>query len=220
MSDLKSEISNLKSERSNPIRLSRRQAIQWISAAAATVSALDARSFGHTSLPSRIGSDPNLLNPVVPWPRTLTPEQLRTVAALCDTILPADDRSPAASAIGVPDFIDEWISAPYEEQQADRKRILEGLEWLDKESVARFNKPFAELDEPQRQHICDDIRSPAKARREHLQAAAFFAKFRNLTTGAFYTTPEGMKDLQYIGNVPLATFDGPPREVLAHLKLL
>jgi hypothetical protein len=28
-----------------------------------------------------------------------------------------------------------------------------------------------------------------------------------------------MKDLQYLGNVPLTKFDGPPPEVLAHLKL-
>jgi hypothetical protein len=28
-----------------------------------------------------------------------------------------------------------------------------------------------------------------------------------------------MKDLQYIGNIPLQKFDGPPPEVLKHLGL-
>ncbi|MEO8425822.1 MAG: hypothetical protein ABI651_01790 [Verrucomicrobiota bacterium] len=31
---------------------------------------------------------------------------------------------------------------------------------------------------------------------------------------------EGMKDLRYIGNVPLVKFDGPPKEVLEYLKLI
>jgi len=34
----------------------------------------------------------------------------------------------------------------------------------------------------------------------------------------FYTTKEGMKDLQYIGNVPLFAFNGPPKKVLEYLK--
>ena len=46
-------------------------------------------------------------------------------------------------------------------------------------------------------------------------AAKFFAKFRDLTAGGFYTTPVGWKDLGYVGNVSLEKFDGPP---LAALK--
>ena len=45
-------------------------------------------------------------------------------------------------------------------------------------------------------------------------AAKFFAKFRDLTAGGFYTTPVGMKDIGYVGNVPLERFDGPPLELL------
>jgi len=37
--------------------------------------------------------------------------------------------------------------------------------------------------------------------------------------GAFYSSPQGMQDIQYLGNVPLTRFDGPPPEVLAYLKL-
>jgi hypothetical protein len=36
--------------------------------------------------------------------------------------------------------------------------------------------------------------------------------------GGFYTTPEGWRDIQYAGDVPLVTFEGPPPEVLAFLK--
>jgi hypothetical protein len=153
------------------------------------------------------------------WPLTFTPEQHQTVSALCDVLLPADDRSPSASQLKVPDFIDEWISAPYEGQQRDRKVVLSGLEWLEAESRKRFNRGFTKLTNDQKQRICDDICSQDKATPEFKQAAGFFRTFRNLAMSGFYTTPEGMKDLQYLGNVPLQKFDGPPPEVLAYLKL-
>ncbi len=203
----------------DPVRMDRREAIKWMMAASATVSALNYPSFGAPTSAPGLGTDPNLLEPVVPWPRTLTPEQLRTVTALCDVIIPQDDKSPSASAVGVPDFLDEWVSAPYPEQQADRKQLLEGLAWLNAESKNRFKKEFAGLPEAGKQQICDDLCHLPTAKQEFKSAAQFFAKFRNLTAGGFYTTHEGMKDIQYVGNVPLPAFEGPPPEVLAHLKL-
>src|ERR1043166_5324359 len=89
-----------------PPRMDRREAIKWMVAASATVSALNYSSLGAPAPAPGIGTDPNLLEPLVPWPRTLTPAQLRTVTALCDMIIPHDDKSPSASAVGVPDFLD------------------------------------------------------------------------------------------------------------------
>ncbi len=202
-----------------PMRMDRREAIKWMMAATATVSALNYASLGATPAVPGIGTDPDLLHPVVPWPRTFTQEQLRTATALCEVIIPQDDKSPSASAVGVPDFLDEWVSAPYPEQQADRNQILEGLVWLNNESKRRFSKEFADLAETEKQKICDDICHVPKAKPELKSAAQFFTKFRNLTAGGFYTTKEGMKDIQYVGNVPLQAFKGPPPEVLAHLNL-
>ncbi len=78
---------------------------------------------------------------------------------------------------------------------------------------------FAALPESEKQQICDHICHVPSAKQEFKPAAQFFAKFRNLTAGGFYTTQEGMKDIQYIGNIPLKAFEGPPLQVLAHLKL-
>jgi hypothetical protein len=75
------------------------------------------------------------------------------------------------------------------------------------------------LGEAQIKAICDDICYAPKAKPEFKQAASFFSKMRDLTAGGFYSTPEGWKDLGYIGNVPLAEFLGPPPEVLKHLGL-
>jgi hypothetical protein len=136
------------------------------------------------------------------------------VRVLCDLIIPADEHSPAASAVGVVEFIDEWISAPYPQQRADRAVVLEGLAWIEAESQKRFGLAFDKVSDAQRAAIADDICSPAKATPAFASAAKFFARFRDLTAGGFYTTPVGMKDIGYRGNTPLAAFDGPPREAL------
>jgi choline dehydrogenase-like flavoprotein len=46
-----------------------------------------------------------------------------------------------------------------------------------------------------------------------------FMWWRARMLGGFYTTPQGSKDLGYVGNVPLLEFPGPPPEVLKHLGL-
>ena len=69
------------------------------------------------------GTDPNLIKVYKPgelWPLIFTSQQRRTAKVLCDLIIPADASSPSASAVGVVDFLDEWISAPYEQQRHDR----------------------------------------------------------------------------------------------------
>lgn len=154
------------------------------------------------------------------WALTFTPQQRRIATALSDLIIPADSESPSASMVGVVDFLDEWISAPYAEQQQDRRMILEGFEQLERESSRRFEKSFELLEEAQKKSICDDICYAANAKPEFAPAARFFARYRDLTAGGFYTTPEGRNDLKYMGNTPLARFDGPPPEVLRKVGLL
>jgi len=122
--------------------------------------------------------------------------------------------------VGVVDFLDEWISAPYPAQVADRGIVLPGLAWIDGESARRFGRAFAELDAAQQASIGDDICHAATAKPEFREAARFFATYRDLTAGGFYTTPQGRQDLRYVGNMPLATFDGPPPEVLRKVGLL
>ena len=203
-------------------QITRRESIKWVVAASATASLLSTRGIGANVAVRGYGQDPKLLETYKPgdlWPLTFKKEQRRTASALCDMIIPADEKSPSASQLSVHDFIDEWISAPYPAQQQDQKLILDGLSWLDSESKKRFNKAFAELSEAQRHQICDEICYEPKAKAALKKAAQFFTRFRDLTAGGFYTTPEGMKDIQYLGNLPLTKFEGPPPEVLAYLKL-
>lgn len=165
--------------------------------------------------------DPDLLNPTIPWERVLTDDELQTLARLCDTILPADDRSPAASALGCHDFIDEWVSAPYGGQERDLVLVRGGLVWLDQEAARRYGtgRRFRDLAETEVQAVCDDICYAADAAPGHRAAARFFDRVRDLTASAYYTTEEGMADIGYVGNVPLTTWELPPPEVLRHLGL-
>jgi hypothetical protein len=142
------------------------------------------------------------------WPLTLSREQRVTATALCDLIIPADDTSPAASSVGVVDFLDEWISAPYPEHVEDRKTIVDALSKVEAEAQRRFKTPFAKLSAQQMRTIADAlIEEP------------FFKRYRELTAGGFYTTPVGTRDLKYVGNVAMATFDGPTPDVLKRLGL-
>jgi len=204
--------------------MDRRTTIKWMFAAAASVPSLrfsfagDAAARDVAANQAGYGTDPDLQKEWKaggPWPLTLTENARATAKALCDLIIPADDVSPAASTVGVVDFIDEWISAPYPQQRGDRPIVLDGLLWIEAESQKRFQKAFPALSDAQRAQIADDVCSPAKVKAEFAEAAKFFSKFRDLTAGGFYTTPVGMKDIGYTGNVPLAKFEGPP---LAALK--
>ncbi|HEX8214405.1 MAG TPA: gluconate 2-dehydrogenase subunit 3 family protein [Allosphingosinicella sp.] len=206
------------SDQSTP-QITRRAAVRWMVAAAATISVLNFDAFGVPGLPTRIGTDPNLRKKIIPWERQLTEVEMKATAALCDVILPADDRGPAATAVGVHEFINEWVSAPYPAQEQDLSIIRDGLAWLDKESMRRFDKVFAELAPEQKTAICDEICFLETARPELQPAATFFTKFRVLAAGGYYTTAEGMRDIGYVGNVALAEFPGPPPEVLRHLGL-
>jgi hypothetical protein len=222
-----------------PPRPDRRTAIKWMLGAVASTAALSRLGYSATTpagsassaTPSTdatpvtaagYGTDPDLVKSYKPgdvWPLTLNDAQRAAAAALCAVIIPADAKSPSAAELSVHDFIDEWISAPYPDQAKDRPLIIDGLAWIDAEAQRRFSRNFAALSGTEQNAICDGICFVEKAAPSFKQPAKFFARFRDLTAGGFYTTPQGMKDIGYVGNMPLATFDGPPAEVLQKLGL-
>jgi len=201
--------------------MDRRETIKWMLAASAVIPL--SHVYAADPVQARpYGSDPDLQRVYHPgelWPLTLNPQQRQRATLLCDTIIPADAQSPSASQVGVVDLIDEWISAPYPHQRRDRDLVLPGLDWLDAESLRRFRKPLLELETQQLHEICDDICYLPKAKPQFQEAARFFARYRDLTTGGFYTSPQGRADLRYVGNTPLPRFDGPPLEVLKKVGL-
>lgn len=211
-------------------RLPRRTAIKWMLTAAGVIAArpklsLAADGPAAPGAARGYGTDPDLMREYKYgdyWPLTLTDDQRRLAATLCALIIPADEDKPGAKSaadLGVHDFIDEWISAPYPDQQRDRVTVLEGFTWIDAEADRRFGRKFAELSLPQQAAIADDICFEQRAAPEFKNGAAFFRRFRDLAAGGYYTTPEGMADIGYVGNVPSLTYEGPSAEVLARLGL-
>ncbi|CAH9050480.1 hypothetical protein PSECIP111854_00539 [Pseudoalteromonas sp. CIP111854] len=166
------------------------------------------------------GTDPNLIMPPEsPWPLTLSETQLSLVAVLADFIVPREGQNPSASQVQVPSVIDEWVSAPYDGQQKDRVTIIHALAWIDDEATLRYKNPFLKLSKVQQIAIMDNIayfneQTPAQFQR----IGKAFLRFKNLVLGAYFCTPEGCKDIGYLGNVPIAgDYPGPTIEAKAHL---
>ena len=219
----------------SPETVSRRTALKVIASAAALGAAPSCAPDGSTrsahetlsgfdplppSNPLAAGTltDPDLLAPVVPWEMVLTDEEMRLVAVLADMIIPADERSPSAADLGVPAYVNEFVSAPGHEEHLLLVRA--GLAWLNRAARERFEAVgFPELDDAQRREICDEIAYEPAAPDDLKVQARFFDLFRDMTATGFWTTEEGMADLGYVGNVPLPSFDGPPPEVLERLGL-
>jgi hypothetical protein len=192
-------------------KIDRRTALAWVGVvgAATAVGAgvvVYGPKMGGEHVTRGYGTDPKLSKPErAPWSRIMIQAQLQTAAILADFILPASGAAPSASALGVPDFIDEWVSAPYPDQVRDRPIIMNGLNAL---SAKVLNAGASE-------RAAALAALPAST---DPATRAFWKKFRHLTIGAYYTTPEGFRDIGYIGNVPRTSDPGPSAEVKAVLE--
>lgn len=191
-------------------RIDRRTALAWIGVVGAATAAAGAgvvvhgAKTGGKALAKGYGTDPNLAHPEkAAWPRIMTHDQLQTAALLADFILPATATAPSATTLGIPDFIDEWVSAPYPDQLKDRPVLLGGLDALAYGSSRSAERKTAIAALP-------TSSDPA--------TRAFFKTFRSLTVGAYYTTEAGFRDIGYIGNVARTSDPGPSDEVKAALE--
>lgn len=151
-------------------------------------------------LPAGYGKDPPLIDPKRQvWPPLLGDAARRDLAMLIDVVTPGIDGSPPGSQLGLVDFFDEWLGAPYPDMIADRALImpmLAGLGGLAALPIAARERRIAAL--------------------RNGPTAAAFARFCVLAGAAYHTTPAGIAALGYVGNEPRSSFDGPPPDVLAH----
>lgn len=197
----------------------RRTALQWMLAASASLSTMPVRGAGPVAAKG-YGRDPDLMPHYQPgelWPLTFTKAQRSLAIVLCDLIIPADEASPNASSVGVHDFLDEWISSPYPQQAPDRNILLKGMEKLDETAAEKGALNFVSLSGDDQAAICQEL--AILARKDPKGAGRFFLRLRDLVAGGYYTTPIGMKDLGYRGNVAMPSWNGPTPEALAHLGL-
>ena len=212
--------------------ISRRVTLAWIAAASASAFAPGSSqaaengspaSWSNAALPPvsgpGYGHDPDLNAALVPWPLTLSPHQRAMLRLAADLMLPADSRSPSGGSLPLDAFVDEWISAPYPQQQQDRALVMPGLAWLDAETGRRSGQDFVSASDAQRRAIFDAIAFRDRIQPGYEQPAQFFARLRALMLAGFYTLPQGMADIGYLGNRPqTGDYPGPTPEAMAHLN--
>ncbi|WP_057940239.1 gluconate 2-dehydrogenase subunit 3 family protein [Algoriphagus resistens] len=138
-----------------------------------------------------------------------TDEERKKLTTLVDVILPKDEESPAASEVGVVDFMEFMMK----DQPDNQTPMRGGLMWLDFEAEEKFAKPFNELSESEVITIVDEVAWPDKAKPEYEGAVRWFNMLRNLTCSGYFSTEAGWKYIGYVGNKPNA-WDGIPQQVM------
>jgi len=141
-------------------------------------------------------------------PKYFSAHQYETLTALCDAIIPKDEKSGGAVEAGAPEFIDLLTS----ENETYQLKLGGGLFWLDNFCTDRYGHVYLECAPEQKKEALDLIayRKNAKQAPTLSQGVAFFAFLRNLTCDGFYTSKIGIEDLGYIGNTTLHEFPGCP----------
>jgi len=140
--------------------------------------------------------------------------EISTITVLCDIIIPRDEKSGSASDAKVPEFIEFIVK----DQPRYKTPMRGGLKWLDLKSLKLFKKSFTEASKAQQIELVELIAFPEKATPENAAGVSFFNTMRNLTATGFFTSKEGIEDMQYKGNQPNA-WDGVPDDVLKQYGL-
>ena len=141
-------------------------------------------------------------------PKYFSAPHYATLIALCDFIIPKDEKSGGAVEAGAPEFIDLLTSENPEYQL----KLGGGLFWLDGFCTDRHANVFLECTPEQKKEVLDLIafRKNAKQDAALSQGVAFFSFLRRLTCDGFYTSKIGIADLGYIGNTSVREFPGCP----------
>jgi len=141
-------------------------------------------------------------------PKFFTEHQFKTLKALCQTIIPADEKFGGAVEGGAPEFID-LITSENEEYQ---HRLGGGLIWLDATCGKRYGKVYLECAAEQQKEILDLISYRKNAEKDSSlnPGVQFFDFLRNLTADGYFTSEIGIQYLGYVGNDFLAEFPGCP----------
>ncbi len=139
-------------------------------------------------------------------PKYFSAPQYATLVALCDMIIPKDEKSGGTLEAGAPEFIDLLTSENPEYQL----KLGGGLFWLDGLCSDRYSKVFLDCAPEQKKEVLDLIAFRKNAKKDPAlsQGVAFFAFLRNLTCDGYYTSKIGIADLGYIGNTSLREFPG------------
>ena len=169
-------------------------------------------------------------------PKLFNTHEWATITKLSEIVMPADDRSGSAVDAGAPQFIDLLCS-----QNEELGVIFTGgLRWVDSEMRKRTGKEFLSATAAEQTALLDVLVAAERTVREQSAEQQLFArapqyksfstytvkpgtdlapgvKFfdwaRRLIVDAYYTSPIGVKDVNYIGNLAVSKYEVPQESI-------
>ncbi len=208
--------------------LNRRELIRGLALALTSAGVLDLEAAQHVHTETNAEKDAKGGYTV----KAFEPHEYKTIARLAELIVPADTVSGSAVDAGAPEFIDTLASQ--NQQLADI--FHGGLAWLDAEMRKRHRRTFVEASAAQQTAMLDLLVAAEKVeaarRREELvyrrsadyrefsgytvrragelgPGVQFFDWMRKIAVDAFYTSPIGVKDLDFRGNGAYSKYEVP-----------
>ena len=147
-------------------------------------------------------------------PQALTAHEYRTLERLTDLIIPVENGAPGALAAGAAAWIDMLASV-----NEELKGIYTaGLGWLDTAMKQRGAADFASATPAAQTALLDLIAYRRNQSTTLAPGIQFFAMARRMTVDAFYTSEIGIRDIDYRGNAPMASYPAPTEAIAYALK--
>jgi gluconate 2-dehydrogenase gamma chain len=169
-------------------------------------------------------------------PKLLNAHEWATVTRLSELVIPADAQSGSAVDAGAPQFIDLLCS----QNQELAVIFTGGISWFDAEMRKRYGKEFVSATPAEQTALLDLIVAAERTVREQRAETVLFARApqykgfsdytvkpstdlapgvrffdwaRRLIVDAYYTSPIGIKDVNYIGNQALSKYEVPQEAI-------
>jgi len=126
----------------------------------------------------------------------LAAEQLKTLEAFIDRLVPSDENGPGAVEMGAATYIDRTLATA---NAAEKPAFLEGLAGVESLARSTHNSPFAELTPELRDELLTAMENGTA--QGFPNARAFFNRVRRLTLEGMFSDP------YYGGNKNFAGWD-------------
>lgn len=132
------------------------------------------------------------------------PDEVRTLDALCETIIPADNHSPGAKAARVSEYIDVIIA----DASKDIKDLWkQGIAVANELAANSYGQPYAECPAAGQSAVLAELAGNEDPHGSFEER--FFHALKRATIDGYYTSRIGIhQDLQYQGNEAVHDFPG------------
>lgn len=145
-------------------------------------------------------------------PKFFKPDEWRQIRVMVDLIIPADERSGSATQAGVPQYMDFFCT-----EYPSYAWVRDALRWFDGFAYNTYKKSFVRCTDAERRALFDQVAWPARAKPEVRDGVNHFNRLRDFTASGFFSSRVGVRDLGYVGNVAIPSWNGCPPAALRHL---